>query len=59
MSMVSKEVLLKAVAQTMPTYMMSVFKLPMLVCNDLSRLTRQYWWGIEEGKRKMALACRG
>jgi hypothetical protein len=33
---------------------MSVFKLPMSVCDDLSRLIQQYWWGVEKGKRKMA-----
>ena len=46
--------MIKAVAQAIPTYIMGVFKLPMSVCDDLSRLIRQYWWGVEEGKRKMA-----
>ena len=42
MSMASKEVLIKAVAQAIPTYVMSVFKLPMSVCDDLTRMIRQY-----------------
>ena len=33
---------------------MSVFKLPASVCDDLIRMIRQYWWGVENGKRKMA-----
>ena len=33
---------------------MSVFKLPASVCDELTRLMRQYWWGIENGKNKMA-----
>ena len=42
MSMASKEILIKAVAQAIPTYIMSVFKLPMSVRDDLSKLIRQY-----------------
>ena len=42
-----KEVFLKAVAQALPTYVMSVFKLPASVCDDLMKLIRNYWWGSE------------
>ena len=54
MSSASKEILIKAVAQAIPTYVMSVFKLPAAICDDLTKLIRQYWWGVEKGKRKMA-----
>lgn len=47
-----KEVLIRAVAQSIPTYIISVFKLPMELCNDLNRLVRNYYWGAEKGKRK-------
>ena len=47
-----KEVLIRAIAQSIPTYVMSVFKLPMELCNDLNRLIRNYYWGAEKGKRK-------
>ena len=33
---------------------MSVFKLPASVCDELTRMIRQYWWGVENGKKKMA-----
>uniref|UniRef100_A0A453KTG4 Reverse transcriptase zinc-binding domain-containing protein n=1 Tax=Aegilops tauschii subsp. strangulata TaxID=200361 RepID=A0A453KTG4_AEGTS len=33
---------------------MSVFKLPASVCGELTRMIRQYWWGVENGKKKMA-----
>jgi hypothetical protein len=33
---------------------MSVFRLPVGLCDDLTKLTRQFWWGVEKGKRKMA-----
>jgi hypothetical protein len=48
-----KEVLIKAVAQALPTYIMGVFKLPFSVCDDLTRLIRNFWWGADRGKRKM------
>ena len=50
----NKEILIKAVAQAIPTYVMSVFRLPASVCDDLTKMMRQYWWGVENGKRKMA-----
>jgi hypothetical protein len=31
---------------------MGVFKLPMSVYDDLSRMVWNYWWGSIEGKRK-------
>ena len=54
MSSGNKEVLIKSVAQAIPTYVMSIFKIPYSVCNDLTRMIRQYWWGVENDKRKMA-----
>lgn len=42
-----------AVTQALPTYVMGVFKLPAGLCKDLTRLMREYWWGKENGKRKM------
>ena len=47
-----KKVLIKSVAQALPTYVMSVFKLPMSVCDDLMKMMRSYWWGVENGKHK-------
>ena len=54
MSSGNKEILIKSVAHAIPTYAMSVFKLPASVCDDLTRMIRQYWWGVENGKKKMA-----
>jgi hypothetical protein len=50
----AKEVPIKAIAQAIPTYVMSIFKLPFSVCDELTKMIRQYWWGVENGKRKMA-----
>ena len=54
MSIGNKEILIKAVAQAIPTYIMSVFRLPMSVCDELTKMMRQYWWGVDKGKRKLA-----
>jgi hypothetical protein len=54
MSAAAKEILIKAVAQSIPTYIMSVFNLPLGLCDDLQSVIRQFWWGVENGKRKMA-----
>ena len=40
--------------QAIQVYVMSIFKLPLSVCDDLTKMMRQYWWGVENGKRKMA-----
>ena len=54
MSIGNKEILIKAVAQAIPTYITSVFRLPMSVCDELTKMMRQYWWGVDKGKRKLA-----
>lgn len=47
-SQAAKETLIKSIAQSIPTYIMSVFKLPMALCD----MVRNYWWGSEKGKRR-------
>ncbi|XP_031116700.1 uncharacterized protein LOC116020363 [Ipomoea triloba] len=45
LSRAGKEVLLKSVAQAMPTFSMSVFLLPESVCLSIERVMNRYWWG--------------
>ncbi|XP_019170961.1 PREDICTED: uncharacterized protein LOC109166463 [Ipomoea nil] len=45
LSKAGKEVLLKSVAQAMPTYTMSIYLLPLSLCNALEKLMNRYWWG--------------
>jgi hypothetical protein len=54
MSTAAKEVLIKAVAQAEPTYTMSVFKIPLGICDELTRIIQEFWWGVENGKHKTA-----
>ena len=53
LSRAGKEVLIKAVAQSIPTYTMGVFLLPAKLCNELNSLCAQFWWGQTEDERKI------
>lgn len=46
-----REVLIKGVAQAMPTYAMSLFLLPLEIIRDFERTLSRYWWG-EKGNAK-------
>lgn len=48
-----KEVLIKSVIQALPTYMMSVFKLPPSFCEEYMQLVRKFWWGEDRSQRKV------
>jgi hypothetical protein len=43
-----KKVLLKAVAQAIPAYDMSVFKLPKQVIKEITDAMIRYWWGDDD-----------
>jgi hypothetical protein len=49
-----KEVLIKAMAQAIPIFSMSYFKLPRVLCQAINSMLRQFWWGCKDGKRKTA-----
>lgn len=48
-----KEVLIKVVAQSIPTYTMGVFQLPVKLCNDLNAICTRFWWGQMGNERKI------
>lgn len=52
LSMAGKEVLLKAVAQAIPSYPMMCFKFPSSLCKELSSEMANFWWGGDETKAK-------
>ena len=40
-------------AQAIPTYTMSVFKLLDSLCDKMTSMVRKFWWGQKEGRNKM------
>jgi hypothetical protein len=53
LSIGGKEILLKAVAQTIPVYAMSVFLIPKEICKNMTDAIAQFWWGDDENDKKM------
>ena len=49
-----KEVLNKAVAQAIPTYTRSCFKLSDALCEELTSMTRNFWWGQQKEEKRIA-----
>lgn len=46
-----REVLVKSVAQTLPTYTMSVFLLPLEITKDIERSISKFWWGANSNDK--------
>ena len=45
LSNAGKEILIKSVAQAIPSYTMSCFKLFDALCDELASIVRRFWWG--------------
>ena len=43
--------MIKVVVQSIPTYSMSVFKLPVYLCKDIEAMIQKFWWGQGETKK--------
>ena len=53
MSMAAKEILIKAVAQAIPTYAMACFDLSKSLCDDIGQRICRYWWSQNDTDKKM------
>jgi hypothetical protein len=47
------EIMLKAVIQAIPTYVMSCFQLLAGTCEEMRKIIADFWWGFKDGKRNM------
>ena len=54
LSNAGKEILIKSVAQAIPSYTMSCFKFLDASCDELAGMVRQFWWGQQENHNKLA-----
>ncbi|KAM6591280.1 hypothetical protein CsatA_013885 [Cannabis sativa] len=50
LSRAGKEILLKTVIQSLPTYAMSVFLIPLGICEDIEKLMASFWWKTTSSK---------
>jgi hypothetical protein len=53
LSIGGKEILLKAIAQAIPVYAMSVFLIPKGICKRMMDAISSFWWGDDENNNKM------
>jgi ribonuclease HI len=53
LSQAGKEILLKAVVQAIPTYCMSVFRLPKALCLEINSQMQKFWWGHQDNKSRV------
>ncbi|XP_028125122.1 uncharacterized protein LOC114322024 [Camellia sinensis] len=53
LSVTGREVMIKAVIQSIPTYVMSCFQLPTTFCAKIDSMVCRYWWGPSGNKRKI------
>ena len=51
LSQAGREVIIEAVAQSIPVYSMSVFKLLVGLCKDIEAMIRKFWWGSGDARK--------
>jgi hypothetical protein len=54
LSQAGKEILIKAIVQAIPTYCMSVFLLPKVLCKSLNTLINKFWWGHKANHNRIS-----
>ena len=49
-----REILIKAIAQAIPIYMMSCFQIPKSLCDEIEAMMRKFWWRQRGQESKIA-----
>ena len=52
-SRAGKEILIKSIAQAIPSYAMSCFDLTKTLCDEMSAMICRFWWAQQEKENKM------
>jgi len=53
LSKAGKEILIKAIAQAIPTYAMSCFDLTKMLCDDIGKMINKFWWAHQDKENKI------
>jgi hypothetical protein len=53
LSKAGKEILVKAMAQAIPTYAMSCFDITNTLCDQISSMVSRYWWSQQDKTNKI------
>ncbi|XP_057248290.1 uncharacterized mitochondrial protein AtMg00310-like [Beta vulgaris subsp. vulgaris] len=53
LSRAGKEVLIKAVIQALPTYLMGVYEIPTAIIKEIHSVMARFWWGGKGVEKKM------
>lgn len=53
LSIEGKELLIKSMARAIPSYAMSVFNIPKIICKEISNAIARFWWDGSQEKKKL------
>ncbi|XP_019100869.1 PREDICTED: uncharacterized protein LOC109132875 [Camelina sativa] len=53
LSAAGKEIVIKTIAMALPVFSMNCFLLPITICNEITIVVSNFWWGQDNGKRKI------
>ncbi|WJX27814.1 hypothetical protein P8452_16597 [Trifolium repens] len=53
LSKAGKETLIKAVAQAIPNYILSCYKMPIGCCKEINAMLAKFWWESNDEKKKI------